>query len=145
MIHFFVEDVSFSLSDQSSVTHWLDAVARSEGVTIAELNYIFCSDDYLLCLNQQYLNHDYYTDVITFDHRDHPTESIAGDVYISYDRVVDNSSQFNFSVSHELHRVMVHGLLHLIGYGDDTESGQQFMRQLEDQYLSDLREIRISR
>ncbi len=145
MIHFFVEDVSFSLTDPPSVNHWLDAVARSEGVTIAELNYIFCSDDYLLCLNQQYLNHDYYTDVITFDHRDHPTEPIAGDVYISYDRVVDNSSQFNFSVSLELNRVMVHGLLHLLGYGDDTESGQRLMRQLEDQYLSDLREILISR
>ena len=140
MIHFFSEDVDFALTDKTLVTRWLSNVAWAEQVKIADLSYIFCSDDYLLSLNQQYLNHDYYTDVITFDHREQPSEPIIGDIFISYDRVVDNSAQLGLRAADELNRVFVHGLLHLLGYRDDTSEEQFNMRYLEDKYLSEFRE-----
>ena len=147
MIHFFSEDVDFALPDKTRiiVTRWLNDVARTEQAEIADLSYIFCSDDYLLSINQQYLNHDYFTDVITFDHREHLSESIAGDIFISYDRVVDNSVQLGLCEEDELRRVMLHGLLHLLGYGDATSEEKQRMRSLEDKYLNQLRETKSSR
>ncbi len=136
MIYFFSEDVDFTLSSEALMIRWLNHVARAERANIADLSYIFCSDDYLLSINQQYLNHDYYTDVITFDHREQPAEPVTGDIFISYDRVVDNSAQLHLSAADELHRVMVHGLLHLLGYSDLTREEQLVMRQLEDKYLT---------
>ena len=147
MIHFFSEDVDFALSNKAriTVTRWLSDVVRIEQTKIADLSYIFCSDDYLLSINQQYLNHDYYTDVITFDHRDQLSEPITGDIFISYDRVADNSIQLGFCKEDELRRVMLHGLLHLLGYGDATSEEKQRMRLLEDKYLNQLRETESSR
>ncbi len=141
MIHFFSEEVDFTLANETRVTRWLNDVARAEQTKIADLSYIFCSDYYLLTINQQYLNHDYFTDVITFDHREQPTELIAGDIFISFDRVSDNSVQLLVPVADELHRVMVHGLLHLLGYGDSSTEEQLNMRHLEDKYLEVFREM----
>ena len=140
MIHFFSEDVDFALPNETLVIRWLNDVARAEQAKIAGLSYIFCSDDYLLSINQRYLNHDYYTDVITFDHREQPSEPITGDIFISYDRVVDNSAQLQLRLADELNRVMLHGLLHLIGYDDVTPEKKNTMRSLEDKYLNKLRE-----
>ena len=142
MIHFFSEDIDFALSDKTQiiVTRWLNDVARTEQAKIADLSYIFCSDDYLLSINQQYLNHDYYTDVITFDHREQLSEPIMGDIFISCDRVVDNSAQLDLCEVDELKRVMLHGLLHLLGYGDVASEEKQRMRSLEDKYLNQFRE-----
>ncbi len=142
MIHFFSEDVVFSLVDESSVSRWLEEVALSERNRIDDLSYIFCSDDYLLTINMEYLNHDYYTDVITFDHRNQPSEPIAGDIFVSYDRVLDNSQQLSLLVNDEIHRVMLHGLLHLLGYGDSTSIEIKQMRFLEEKYLNCIREAR---
>jgi rRNA maturation RNase YbeY len=136
MISFCVDDIPYSLFNESEIANWLQHVAHSEGVTIEELTYIFCSDRSLLKINQQYLDHDYFTDVITFDYRDSPSDLILGDVYLSIERVTDNSVRFNVSAQHELLRVMVHGLLHLVGYSDDSDEQKLGMRMLEDQYLS---------
>ena len=147
MIHFFSEDIDFALSDKTQIiiTRWLNDVARAEQTKIADLSYIFCSDHYLLSINQQYLNHDYFTDVITFDHREQLSEPITGDIFISYDRVIDNSAQLGFCEEDELRRVMLHGLLHLLGYGDATSEEKQRMRSFEDKYLNQLRETEASR
>ena len=99
------------------------------------LRYIFCSDKYLLEINRQYLNHDYYTDIITFNLSNHP-EAVQGEIYISIDRVKDNARQFNASFTQELHRVIFHGALHLCGYKDKTAKEEKLMREKEDQYLA---------
>jgi probable rRNA maturation factor len=97
------------------------------------LSYIFCSDAYLLSINQQYLQHDYFTDIITFSHQE--AGKISGDLYISVERVLENSSLYNGSYIDELHRVMVHGVLHLCGYGDKSPAEEKKMRETEDFYL----------
>lgn len=136
MIHFFSEDVDFVLPDQKKVAHWLEQVALSEHSIVDELSVVFCSDDYLLALNKQHLQHDYYTDVITFDYREGNTNLLEGDVFVSYDRVSDNAAQRGISLTEELLRVMVHGLLHLVGYDDSSKSEKEKMRVLEDKYLA---------
>ncbi len=145
MIYFFSEDIDFTLSNELLIARWLTDVALTEHFTIDELSYIFCTDEYLLTLNQQYLHHDYFTDVITFDHRELATEEILGDVFISYERVADNSAQFNLSITEEINRVMLHGLLHLLGYDDATPTEKNNMRDLEDRYLNELRENQMTR
>ena len=119
---------------------WLQSVAASEGYEIANLEYVFCSDDYLLEINRNSLQHDEYTDIITFDMRedameDVPDKIIDGLIYISVERVADNAGKYHASFFQELARVMVHGVLHLCGYGDKTPVEQQTMRSKEDEYL----------
>lgn len=99
-----------------------------------EIHYIFCSDDYLLEINRQHLQHDYYTDIITFGLSD-PGQPIQAEVYISIDRVRDNARQLNYSIKEELHRVVFHGALHLCGYKDKRAKDQRIMRKMEDKYL----------
>jgi len=135
-ISFFSEDIDFSLKQEEKITLWLERIAESENTTIEEINYIFCTDDYLLKINQEYLDHDYYTDIITFDNRDSPEDPIESDIFISIDRVTENASDQNVSFEHELNRVLAHGLLHLIGYNDKTEEEQLLMREKEEAYLS---------
>lgn len=135
MIRFFNEDISFDLAESTRVTHWLTDVAASEDCHIASLVYIFCSDEHLLTVNQQFLHHDYYTDIITFDYCDGSSEPIEGDVFISIDRVRENATRLSNAFEDELLRVMVHGLLHLIGYNDTTSELKRSMRRLEDKYL----------
>ena len=134
-IEFLSEDVSFTLQDEASTSNWLNTVATKEGKNILSLTYIFCSDKYLLSINKEYLNHNYYTDIITFDNSI-SGQGILGDIFISIDRVKENASEFNEPLQRELNRVIVHGLLHLCGYKDKTESEQNVMRQREDAYIS---------
>jgi rRNA maturation RNase YbeY len=136
-IAFYVEDVESPLPEEGLWREWLSVSAAFEGRDVESLCYIFCSDDYLLDMNREYLDHDYYTDVITFPHVT-PGKVIYGDVFVSVDRVREHAKDLGVSFERELARVMVHGLLHLVGYGDDTENAALLMRQREDEHLSRL-------
>jgi probable rRNA maturation factor len=133
-ITFNFEDVSPFLKNRGNLRLWLNAAAKREKQKIGAVNYIFCSDKHLLSINKQYLNHNYFTDVITFQYDD--SEGVSGDIFISYDRIKENAKDFNQSISNELHRVMVHGLLHLLGYKDKNTEQQKVMKSKEDFYLS---------
>ena len=134
-IQFFVEDLSFELKQKKKIRSWLNTIASKYEAEIEQLNYIYCSDNYLLEVNKTYLNHDYYTDIITFDQSD-GEGPIEADIFISIDRVKDNASTSSSSWMSELHRVMVHGLLHLLGFDDKTDEQKQIMRKTENDCLS---------
>ena len=134
-INFFSEDISFSLKNKNAVRKWLKSIILSEQHSLFELNYIFCSDVYLLKLNIEYLNHNYFTDVITFNNSSTPS-IIEGDVFISVDRVKENALELDQNFSIELNRVMAHGLLHLLGFNDSTENEIVTIRFKENFYLS---------
>ncbi|TXB64861.1 rRNA maturation RNase YbeY [Vicingus serpentipes] len=131
---FFSEDIDFELIDESNYISWLQNVVESENKISGELSFVFCDDEYLHKINLQYLNHDTYTDIITFDY----TESgvIAGDIFISIDRVKENALLYNKPFKNELSRVIVHGVLHLAGYKDKSEEESTLMRSKEDFYLN---------
>jgi probable rRNA maturation factor len=134
-IHFFEEDIPYKLKKKALVRQWITETIVAEGFRLKELNYIFCSDAYLLQINQQYLNHDTYTDIVTFDNSE--TEgSIIGDIFISIDRIRENALKFNSNEAGELHRVIIHGALHLLGYKDKTAVTKQKMTEKEDFYLN---------
>tara|TARA_Y100001936_G_C15688127_1_gene464551 strand:- start:101 stop:526 length:426 start_codon:yes stop_codon:yes gene_type:complete len=135
LIQFFAEEIDFELANQSHISEWLVNIATTHDAEIETINYIFCSDEYLLSINQQYLDHDYYTDIITFDNSVEGSP-ILSDIFISIDRVKDNADQQGSSFDNELHRVLAHGLLHLLGFKDKTEDDQILMRQKEDACLS---------
>jgi rRNA maturation RNase YbeY len=134
-INFFSEGIDFSLLHKAAVRKWLKTVIIHEQHSLLVLNYIFCSDQYLLNINSDFLNHPYYTDVITFDYSS-SSSSIEGDIFISIDRVRENSLIYNTTFDSELSRVMIHGLLHLLGYNDLSETDTLIIRQKEDFYLS---------
>ncbi|HMH24381.1 MAG TPA: rRNA maturation RNase YbeY [Puia sp.] len=134
-IQFHFLQQGFSLAGRSSLKSFIVSLFRKEKRPLGELNYIFCSDDYLLEVNRQYLNHDYYTDIISFDLSE-PNQPLNAEIYISVDRVRDNASDFKSSFKRELHRVMFHGALHLCGYKDKKPEDQQIMRKKEDKYLA---------
>ena len=134
MIRYFSEDISFNLNNRSLNNRWLKFVASSEVRRLGAVNIIFCSDNYLLDVNVKYLHHDYFTDIITFDYCE--GNVLSGDLFISVDSVRENASFFGVDFTDELNRVMVHGILHLIGYDDHTEEEQKVMRSKEDYYLS---------
>ena len=136
MIHFFVEDIAFDSSAIHDTIPWLEHVAEAHAHSIFFINYIFCSDQYLLKINREYLDHNYYTDIITFDHRDSSSLPIESDIFISIERVKDNSNDLSVSFHDELLRVMVHGLLHLLGYDDHSDTDQKKMRSSENSYLN---------
>ena len=133
-VSFVSEQTDFSLSNQNQFIDWLAFVCQAEGKTLAELTYIFCTDEYLLAINKKHLSHDYYTDVITFDYSDE--KSISGDIFISVDRVRENAITEQVSEGDEMARIIVHGLLHLLGYNDKTPSQKDEMTLKEDFYLS---------
>jgi len=135
-INFFSEETPFELKQEEAINLWLQNIAKAENTEIEEISYIFCTDHYLLKINQEYLDHDYYTDIITFDNRDDINDPIESDIFISIDRVTENAIDQNVSFEVELKRVLAHGLLHLIGYNDKTEDEQQLMREKEEAYLS---------
>lgn len=134
-IHFFTEDTTYQLRQRTEIRSWLKSIAKKEKYSILELNYIFCSDEYLLQINKDFLDHDYYTDIITFDNSE-VKGKIEGDIFISIDRVRDNSQQQKTSIKDELHRVLAHGLLHLTGYKDKTSEESNMMRKKEDTALA---------
>ncbi len=117
---------------------WLERVVTDHGKQLQDISIVVCSDEYLLSVNRQYLNHDYFTDVITFDYGE--GETISGDILLSIDRIRDNAKSLGQSLKTELHRVIVHGILHLLGYSDKTQDEQVAMRAKEDYYLT-LREF----
>lgn len=133
MIHFFFENIDkFSLSDRTK--DWLINLITNEGKKAGEINYIFCDDEYLLKVNQDFLQHDYYTDVITFDYVKGKT--IAGDIFVSLPRISENAETHSKDFNVELHRVLAHGILHLCGYKDKTDDEMKEMRNKEDYYLN---------
>ena len=134
-IQFFEEDVSYTLKNKTAVRKWITDTIIAEGDKLSELTYIFCSDAYLLTMNQQYLDHDTYTDIITFDNSEEEGV-IVGDIFISAERIKDNAAKFAVTETDEMHRVMIHGALHLLGYGDKTPAEKQKMTLKEDFYLS---------
>lgn len=132
----FHNEIEFVLQNQGELQRWIKKVITSENKEIGEINYIFCSDEYLLERNIKYLNHDSLTDIITFNYC--KGKIITSDIMISIDRVKENSTIFDNSFSEELHRVMIHGILHLIGYDDKTEKEKILMREKENFYLKKL-------
>ncbi len=133
MINFCSEDITFSLKEKLKHKAWLNEVAKQEGKKILELTYVFCSDEYLLQINQEYLNHDTLTDIVTFDNSEDP-KKIEGDIFISIERVLENGNKLGTSET-ELERVMVHGLLHLLGYKDKKKEDKALMTEKEDFYI----------
>lgn len=140
-IHFFSEDIDFVLKQKGVIRNWLTNAAKEEEFGIDELSFVFCNDDYLLSVNQEFLDHDTYTDIVTFDHSEKEGR-LAGDIFISVDRVRENAKTYGVSESEELHRVMIHGILHLCGYLDKKSEDKKLMTQMEDHYLDILRSIK---
>ena len=137
MIRYYTEDIKFVFKRRRQISAWLKAVALNEKRKIGDVNIIFCSDAYLLNVNMKYLQHDYYTDIITFDYCEGGL--LSGDLFISVDSVRDNAGHYGAtSFDEELNRVMVHGVLHLIGYDDHSPEDQKTMREKENFYLARL-------
>lgn len=123
------------LTNRRALKAFIPTIFKREKVAYKSLSYIFCADDYLLDINRQYLQHDYYTDIITFDLSE-GEGGVTGEIYISVDRVKDNARQFNTTMTEELHRVIFHGALHLCGYKDKTTREEKLMREKEAEYLT---------
>lgn len=139
-INFFTEEVRFSLSEKLKRKKWLKEIATSENFKIRELNYIFCSDEYLYQINVDYLSHHTYTDIITFDNSEEE-EFIEGDIFISVDRVKENAKKLNQPEEQELSRVISHGLFHLMGYKDKTKEQASMMRIKEESAIKKFQEM----
>jgi len=132
IFNFYTQEIEFSLEFESKIYQWLSQIAKSENKAISCIEYVFCSDNYLLEINKTHLNHDYYTDIITFPLSNDPIEAT---IFISIDRIKENSEQYKEIFIDELHRVIAHGLLHLIGYNDKTEEERKVMREKENEVL----------
>jgi probable rRNA maturation factor len=132
-IYFKQEGVKRPAISSRKLAAWLTGVTHQYAKKLGSLNYIFCDDEYLLAINKQYLNHDYYTDIITFDYSE--GNKVSGDLFISIDRVKENAILFKVSYEDELFRVLVHGLLHLIGFTDKSAESKKVMRALEDEFI----------
>lgn len=134
-ISFFSEDINFILKDKAKVRNWIGDTTKAEGFKrIGELTFVFCSDEYLLDINKQYLNHDTYTDIVTFDSSEEE-DVISGDIFISIERIRENAAKFAVSERDELHRVIIHGVLHLCGYYDKKKEDKELMTTKENEYL----------
>ncbi|HEY9185092.1 MAG TPA: rRNA maturation RNase YbeY [Salegentibacter sp.] len=132
-INFFSE-TDFTLRDEKSHRQWLQLVVNSEEKSLDEINFIFCNDEYLHRINLEYLNHDTYTDIISFDNS--VDDLLAGDIFISVERIKENAEDFGVEFEEEVKRVMVHGILHFCGYTDKSESQSRLMRQKEDEKIA---------
>lgn len=139
-INFFEEEVSFSLKEKRKRKTWLKKIAETENYKISELNYIFCSDEYLLNINVEYLDHDTYTDIITFDNSE-DEKVLEGDIFISIERVRENSQILEVNEEEELSRVISHGLFHLLGYKDKSDEEASLMRKKEEFAINLFEEI----
>ncbi len=130
----FNEENSFRLKNKLKIKHWIKQIVENHGCKLGEVSYIFCSDERILEVNQQYLSHDFYTDIITFDYVE--KDKISGDIFISVDRVKENAKDFNVTFQQELLRVIIHGVLHLLGFEDHSAEEQQLMRQKENEAIA---------
>ena len=134
MVNFFFEDIDEFETKKLDVEKNIEKLVTNENRILGDVNYILCSDAYLLDINRQYLNHDYYTDVISFDYCEENV--ISGDIFISVDTVADNAKEYGTTFENELERVMIHGVLHFVGYNDKSDEESKTMRAKENQYLS---------
>ncbi len=140
MIHFHTEEISFTLKNKTHLKKWISTAIEQNERKIGEISFVFCSDRYLLSINQKYLKHDTYTDIITFDYSKSSTGlPISGDIFISLERVKENAKKFSKKTDEELHRVMIHGILHLLGFKDKTAEQKKEMREAEENCLEILR------
>ena len=135
MIRFSSHEINFTLRGKAKIRAWIIAEVLKQKKSSVDLDYIFCSDEKLLGVNKEFLNHHYYTDIITFDYCPNSGKSIAGEMWISIDRVLENTANYAVPFEEELRRVMIHGVFHLLGYGDKSEEESKKMRQLEDTAL----------
>lgn len=134
-LQFFSEEIEFTLDKEDSVRNWILFVIDKHGKRVENISYIFCSDEYLLGLNKEHLNHDYYTDILTFPYAPTDAKELHSDIFISIDRVKDNAASLKVSFEDELHRVLIHGILHLLGFDDHGEGAQEDMRRRENEAL----------
>jgi rRNA maturation RNase YbeY len=132
-ISFHNEDIAFVLPQKRLHKQWIEQIVLSHGKTVGELTYVFCSDEYLLEMNKTYLQHDYYTDIITFDYSQ--GAEISGDLFISLPRVKENASKIGVPLQNELQRVVIHGVLHLCGFKDKKKKDVELMRKMEEKAL----------
>ena len=132
-ISFHNEDIAFVLPQKRLYKQWIEQTVLSHGKTVGGLTYVFCSDEYLLEMNKTYLQHDYYTDIITFDYSEE--NNISGDLFISVDRVKDNAFKIGVSLQNEMQRVVIHGVLHLCGFKDKEKTDVEIMRKMEEKAL----------
>ena len=138
-VHFFNDDVDFSISDETLLRKWINLVVTNHKKRLGKITYLFCSDEKIYQTNVRFLNHNTYTDIITFDYVEN--DLISGDIIISIDRVEENARVFNVSFEQELHRVIIHGLLHLLGFKDKSPEDEAMMRRKEDESLALLNTI----
>jgi rRNA maturation RNase YbeY len=132
-IHYFNEDVDLPKLKKRKSTNWIKETILCEEKRVGDISFIFCSDNYLLEVNKTYLDHDYFTDIITFDYVE--GNVINGDIFISVDRVLDNSIEFKTTFENELNRILIHGILHLLGYKDKNKKDKLLMTEKEDYYI----------
>ncbi len=135
IVHFISNKIKFKLKNPRKVSAWIKDVVQQEGASIQEINYVFCTDAYLLAINAGFLNHNSFTDIITFNYSENPSV-IEGEMYISIDRVKENANKFHEQFEDELSRVMIHGVLHLLGYNDKRPDEKTLMRKKEEACLS---------
>ena len=133
-VRFSAQNIDFTLTRAEDVKQWISAVVKHNGMRVGNISYCFCDDEYLLGINQRYLNHNTYTDIITFDYV--VTDMVSGDIMISLERVGENADKFGTTFEEELHRVIIHGVLHLLGQGDKTEQEAAEMRLKEEESLA---------
>ena len=129
-------ETAFILKDENKISNWIEHIISNHGFEVGDINYIFCDDDYLHKLNVEFLQHDTLTDIISFDHT--LGKLIGGDIFISVERVKENATTFQVSFEEELHRVMIHGVLHYLGFNDKSEKEKEIMRNKENEALSSL-------
>ena len=134
-IHFFSHDIPTSLKNTTNLKHFIESIFKRERQKLDSINYIFCNDKVILEINKKYLNHDFYTDVITFD-LSPDKKAISAEVYISIERIRDNAKQLGLSIKSELHRVLFHAALHLCGYNDKKKKDKEMMRKRENELLA---------
>jgi rRNA maturation RNase YbeY len=135
MISYNAENIKMPNIPRRKISAWIKSIAAQNGKRVGEIAYIFCTDERILEINRQYLNHDYYTDIITFDYSENKT--VSGDIFISMDTVRSNAEKFNAGLENELYRVIIHGILHLCGYKDKSASEEKIMRNREDEALKE--------
>ncbi len=133
MIAFNNVDIDVLLIDEDLISSWINDIVDIEKKLLGDLSFIFCSDIYLLKINKKYLSHDYFTDIITFNYNEN--QFLSGDIFISVDRVKENSKKYSISFNNELLRIIIHGVLHLLGYDDKIKSDKELMTSKEDEYL----------
>jgi rRNA maturation RNase YbeY len=136
-INFFTENIIYKIKNKIMLRHWFKEVIKAHHFKLIELNFILCSDEYLYEMNVKYLNHDTLTDVITFDNSEQ-LQTIEGDIFISIDRIRENAQNLKIRIEEELYRVMIHGILHLLGFTDKTAQDRAVMRKLESAWLAKL-------